>query len=68
MTYWYFTAPITTVLVCGFSIWFLKMWYDDMQAEKRRVKRDSQEDSEGTGNPRTAKVSLESSNLIQTTG
>ncbi|KAN0095108.1 hypothetical protein V8E51_015819 [Hyaloscypha variabilis] len=36
-TYWYFTAPITTVLVVGFSAWFLKMWYDDNLEEKRRI-------------------------------
>ncbi|KAH8761333.1 hypothetical protein F5882DRAFT_416246 [Hyaloscypha sp. PMI_1271] len=35
-TYWYFTAPITTVLVVGFSTWFLKMRYDD-NLEKRRI-------------------------------
>jgi len=36
-TYWYFTTPITTVLVVGFSAWFLKMWYDDNLEEKRRI-------------------------------
>jgi len=36
-TYWYFTAPITTVLVVGFSAWFLKMRYDDNLEEKRRI-------------------------------
>lgn len=34
MIYWYFTVPITTVLVVGFSVWFAKMWWDDRRAER----------------------------------
>lgn len=34
MTYWYFTAPVTTVLVLGFTLWFAKMWYDDRRKER----------------------------------
>ena len=45
-TYWYFTAPITTILVVGFSIWFLKMWHDDKEKEKRRAKGELREDVE----------------------
>lgn len=46
MTYWYFTVPITTILVVGFSAWFVKMWYDDKQEEKRRANVKSRLDPE----------------------
>lgn len=45
-TYWYFTAPITTILVVGFSIWFLKMWHDDKEEEKQRAEEELREDVE----------------------
>jgi len=60
MTYWYFTAPITTILVVGFSAWFVKMWYDDKQAKKIREKEESQEDPERVGGARKGKASSES--------
>ncbi|KAE9379592.1 hypothetical protein N431DRAFT_325981 [Stipitochalara longipes BDJ] len=41
-TYWYFTAPITTVLVVGLSAWLLKMRYDDRLQEKRRKEREKE--------------------------
>ena len=43
-TYWYFTAPITTILVVGFSAWFLKMWYDDKLEEKIRTQKEKGEE------------------------
>ena len=46
MIYWYFTAPITTVLVVGFSVWFAKMWWDDRRAE-REVRGDGDGDEDG---------------------
>ncbi|CZR68850.1 uncharacterized protein PAC_18750 [Phialocephala subalpina] len=45
-TYWYFTAPITTVLVVGFSAWFLKMRYEDNLEEKRRMYKTKAEEVE----------------------
>ena len=44
-TYWYFTAPITTVLVVGLSAWLLKMHYDDRLEEKRRKQREVEEEA-----------------------
>jgi hypothetical protein len=60
MTYWYFTVPITATLVIGFSVWFVKMWYDDKQKEKSQAKGESQEDLERIGGVRKGEASLES--------
>jgi hypothetical protein len=57
MTYWYFTVPLTATLVIGFSIWFLKMWYDDRQEEKRQAKEQLQDNLERSGNARQSETS-----------
>lgn len=56
-TYWYFTAPVTTILVVGFSLWFLKMRYDDDRGEKERRKVKLVEDPERAGGG-SSKISL----------
>ena len=45
MIYWYFTIPITTILVVGFSVWFGKMYLDDKQkdAAKAKSKKDPEQ-------------------------
>lgn len=59
MMYWYFTVPITTVLVVGFSVWFTKMWWDDRRAE-REVRRGGDGDAGGQLGKGEGKESLES--------
>jgi hypothetical protein len=50
MIYWYFTGPITTTLVVGFSAWFAKTWWDDRMRERReRREGDAEDDPENGG-------------------
>ena len=58
MIYWYFTIPITTVLVVGFSVWFGKMYLDDKQKESAKAK--SKKDPEQSVDSRSEESSLNS--------
>jgi hypothetical protein len=59
MIYWYFTIPITTVLVVGFSVWFGKMYLDDKQKDAA-AKVKSKKDPEQSVNSRSEESSLNS--------